>query len=82
MNTERSVWDKTNIVDEVFEIIEDLINDVITRHQQDNSKRTDNKSDLLDQCLQDYIQLENAALPKVEKLAEIIQSIWQKYLFQ
>ena len=82
MNTERSAWDKTNIVDEVFEIIEDLINDVITRHQQDNSKRTDNKSDLLDQCLQDYIQLENAALPKVEKLAEIIQSIWQKYLFQ
>ena len=55
INTERSVWDKTIIVDDVFQSTEYLINDVITRHQQGNSKRTDEKSNLLDQCRQDYI---------------------------
>ena len=53
INTERFVWDKTNIVDEEVQNIEDLINNVITQHQEDNSKQTDEKSDLLDQYLQD-----------------------------
>ena len=80
INTERFVWDKTNIVDEEVQNIEDLINNVITQHQEDNSKQTDEKSDLLDQYLQDYLQLENAASPEAEKLAEIIQNIRQGFM--
>ena len=80
INTERFVWDKTNIVDEEVQNIEDLINNVITQHQEDNSKQTDEKSDLLDQYLQDYLQLENAAPPEAEKLAEIIKNIRQGFM--
>ena len=80
INTERFVWDKTNIVYEEVQNIEDLINNVITQHQEDNSKQTDEKSDLLDQYLQDYLQLENAAPPEAEKLAEIIKNIRQGFM--
>ena len=54
INAENSIWDKTNIYDEVAQNIEDLINNITTEQQQDNSKRTDGNSDQLCQFLQGY----------------------------
>ena len=54
INAENSIWDKTNIYDEVAQNIEDLINYITTENQQDNSETTDENSDLLRQFLQGY----------------------------
>ena len=54
INVENSIWDKTNIYDEVAQNIEDLINYITTENQQDNSETTDENSDLLRQFLQGY----------------------------
>lgn len=78
INTERSVWDKTIIVDDVFQNIEDLINDVITSKiiQNEQMKRA---TSLVNVCKIIY-QLENAAPSKAERLAKIIQNIWQGHM--
>ena len=54
INAESSIWNKTNIYDEVAQNIEDLINSITTEHQQDNSKTADENSDQLGQFLQGY----------------------------
>ena len=54
INAENSIWDKTDIYDEVTQNIEDLINNITTEHQQDNQKGTDGNSDQLCQFLQGY----------------------------
>ena len=52
INAESSISNKTNIYDEVAQNIEDLISNITTEHQQDNSKTADENSDQLCQFLQ------------------------------
>ena len=63
-----------------MKLFKNIINDVNTEHQQDNSKTVDENSDQLDQFLQDYIREEKAAPPIDEKLVKIIQNTWQGHM--